>query len=107
MEMDSKPEGKARYTINAFGVEYPADGHLPLKVGDDTGIESILIDPAGKVAIHTISFSGITIHDYEASVTKEQFFEEMAKIKAIVDYERQQRDLRYQDALKNAEPSYL
>jgi hypothetical protein len=98
---------KARYSICAFGNEYPADGHLPLKVGEDMGVESILLDENGKVAVHTISFAGITIHDYESEVTTEQFFEEMSKTKVIIEYERQQRDARFQDVLKRSEAAYL
>ena len=98
---------KARYTINAFGVEYPADGHLPLKVGEDMGVESILLNESGKVAVHTISFAGITIHDYETDVTGEQFFEEMKKTRAIIDFEREQRDARFKDVLKRSETAYL
>ena len=98
---------KARYSICAFGNEYPADGHLPLKVGEDMGVESILLDEGGKVAVHTISFAGITIHDYSSEVTTEQFFEEMKKTSAIIEYERLQRDERFKEVLKRAEAAYL
>ncbi len=96
-----------RYEINAFGQKYEADGHLPLKVGDDMGLESIKVDDTGLVESHTIAFSGIIITDYSPEVTAEQFFEEMEKVKAIVRSEREARDARYADVLKRAESAYL